>query len=413
MGLAAGGTAGALVATELTGSAAAAGLPTGALVAGSAAGALVISRRSGRSGRSAGLIVGYAWGVAGAVAVVAATVVGSFALVLVGSVVLGAANAAVFLTRYAGAGLAAPGGRGRALGTVLAATAVGAVLSPTLLGPSGDAAAAVGLPRLTGLYLVAVPSFGIAAALLAVFARVTARGAGAEAVSGRPRLARDLRAAWGTATARLAVVVLATTNLVMAAIMAIAPVHLHEHGHGLGFVGLVIAIHVLGMFLPAPLTGWLVDRVGGPAVTVVAVVLLVCAGLGGAVADHRSGVQATVVLAVLGLGWNAGVVAGSAMLAAAVPADVRPRVEGIGEVAMGVAAAAGAPLAGFVTASGGFPGLSFAGAAAAVVPLLAVLWVRLRGAGRDDARVRPAGEPAAVVSTPDDERLRPPVSYGG
>src|SRR5829696_8187627 len=59
LGLAAGGTAGGLLATEMTGSVAAAGLPLGVLVAGSAAGALVISNRAGRAGRGAGLILGY------------------------------------------------------------------------------------------------------------------------------------------------------------------------------------------------------------------------------------------------------------------------------------------------------------------------------------------------------------------
>jgi hypothetical protein len=97
-----------------------------------------------------------------------------------------------------------------------------------------------------------------------------------------------------------------------------------------------VSVHVLGMFAPSPATGWLADRVGGAAVAWAGMSLLVLAGVGGAVADHDSGPAMVAVLVVLGLGWNGG----SAMLAASVPAGLRPRSEGIGEASMGLAAAA-------------------------------------------------------------------------
>jgi MFS family permease len=82
LGLAAGGSAGALLAEEMTGSATWAGMPLGVLVLGSAAGALVISRQTSRAGRRAGLVLGYGVGVAGAVMVVAATEIDEFVLLL-------------------------------------------------------------------------------------------------------------------------------------------------------------------------------------------------------------------------------------------------------------------------------------------------------------------------------------------
>src|SRR5262247_1966752 len=166
-GLSAGGTAGTLIAVDLTGSAALAGVPLGLLVVGSAAGAVVISRRSQQAGRVAGLRWGYALGAVGAVIVIVGTAVESFGLVLAGSLALGVANAAVFLSRYAAADVGGGGARGRALGVVLGSAAVGAVVSPNLLGPSGHLASWLGLPRLAGLYLVAALSFLTAAALLA------------------------------------------------------------------------------------------------------------------------------------------------------------------------------------------------------------------------------------------------------
>src|ERR671913_398989 len=330
LGLAAGGTAAALLAVETTGRDAAAGLPLGALAAGQAGASLLVARLTARAGRGAGLVAGYAIGVLGALAVVAAAVLASFPLMLAGSLLLGGANAAIFLSRYAAADIGGPEARGRALGTVLFATTLGTVAGPALLVPTGRLAEALGLPRLTGLYLVAVAAFAAAALAVAVLARRGlpglgrgSRAAGADGPS-RPVTRGQLAAALRPAPARAALVVLGGTNLVMVAIMAVAPVQLLHHGHDLGFVGLAVSLHVADMF-----------------------------GL----------------LIVLGLGWNCGVVGGSALLAASVPPALRPRSEAIGEASMGLAAAAGAPAAGLVVALGGFTTTWVAGALAGAVIL--------------------------------------------
>jgi MFS family permease len=372
LGLAAGGTAGALLAEDITGSEAAAGVPLGVLVAGSAAGALLIARQTSRAGRAAGLILGYALGAAGALTVIAAAIVSNFALVLAGSAALGAANAAVFLTRYAAADVGGETTRGRALGTVFVAASVGAIASPNLLGPSGRLAEGLGLPELAGLYLIAIPAFAVAAALLARFSRAPAR-------AHDPAIASDdSEPTGGLERARGALVVLGAVNFVMVAVMAIAPVHLKEQGHELGFVGLAVGIHVLGMFAPSPLSGWLADRAGSATVVSVGAVFLVAAGVSGALVDASGHVGVTIVLALLGLGWNAGVVGGSTMLASSVPAEQRPRAEGFGEIAMGGAAAIGAVFAGIVVAVGGFPALALAGATAGAL-LLSGLRLGLAG----------------------------------
>jgi MFS family permease len=353
LGLAAGGSAGALLAEDITGNTALAGLPLGVLVAGSAVSALLISWRTGRAGRRAGLVLGYAIGTAGAALVIGAAVVDDLALLLAGSAALGAANAAIFLSRYAAAELGGETRRGRALGVVFFATAVGAVLSPNLLGPSGDLAEAVGLPGLAGLYLVALAAFVGAGFLLAALP-----SASLPAGEGRTVTRRELRA--GLWSARVALVLLAVTNLVMVAVMAIAPIHMMEHGHGLDLVGVIVSIHVLCMFAPSPVTGWLADRAGSAIVAALGAGLMVAAGASGAVLDLSNSLEMTAMLALLGLGWNAGVVAGSTMLAASVPGHLRPQAEGIGEVAMGLAAGAGAPVAGLLVAYGSFTTLSIA-----------------------------------------------------
>ncbi len=206
-GLAAGGTAGAVLGAQLGGPGAA-GLPVGLLVFGSAGGALFISRftRAGRRGR--GLVYGYLIGAGGAVVVIAAAVSRSLPLLLAGSVPLGTANAAIFLTRYAARDAGDDASRGRALGAVFFSTAAGAAISPLLLGPSATLARALGLPALSGLYLVALLTFGTAALIFAVgsSARVPWAGAGASVLSSgratRPVTRRSSCTRWATRASR-------------------------------------------------------------------------------------------------------------------------------------------------------------------------------------------------------------------
>jgi len=375
LGLAAGGTAAALLAVAMTGTDAAAGLPLGALAAGQAGASLLVGRLTSRSGRGPGLVLGYALGVLGAVTVILAAVGGGLLVLLAGSALLGGANAAVFLSRYAAADLGGRHARGRALGTVLFAAAVGTIAGPALLVPTGRLAQALGLPQLTGLYLLAVVAFSAAGLAVAALSRggLAALGRRSPVVEGRaggrrPVSAGQLAAALRQPPVRAALVMLGATNLVMVAIMAVTPVLLH-HGHHLGFVGLAVSVHVLGMFAPSVATGWLADRVGGAAVAWAGAALLVLAGVAGALADRGSAPAMVAVLVLLGLGWNGGVVGGSALLAASVPAELRPRSEGIGEASMGLAAAAGAPAAGVLVVLGGFTTLCLAAAAVATAIL--------------------------------------------
>jgi MFS family permease len=383
-GLAAGGTAGGIAAAYLAGSASWAGAPLGLLVAGSAAGAMVISRRSVARGRASAIALGYAVGAAGALGSVVAIAMGSLWLLLVTAVLLGWGNAAVFLTRYAAVELTDPARQGRALGIVLGATAVGAVLSPNLLGPGGSLAEGLGLPAVAGLYVLAAPCYLLAAVVHGRRRSSPVVHDASDAVSGAWRDAAA-RATFLSARTCTAIAILGASNLVMVGVMAIVPIWMDHHGHGLGVVGTAVSVHVLGMFGPAPLTGWLADRVGADRVALAGLGLLAAAGLGGTVLPPADGPVAIGFLLVLGLGWNAGVVGASAMLAAAVQADRRMQAEGVGEAAMGIVAGLGGPGAGVLAAHSGFAALCLvAGVAAAVAAVAALL--SLRSANRTPAR---------------------------
>jgi MFS family permease len=390
LGLAAGGTAGALLAAHLSGSAAAAGLPLSLLVLGSGVGAVAVARVMRDHGRRAGLAAAYLAGTAGAALTVAAAGWGSWPLLLAGSLLLGGGNTAVMLARYAAADLSSH--RARSISTVVTAASVGAVAGPNLLGPAGPLAQAVGLPGPTGLYLLAIPAFLGAALVLMAFlrpdplqvARATALSAEQPAAGGR----RELAVLLGDRHIRLALLVLAIANLAMVGVMAVAPVHLHDHGAGMGTIGLVIGGHIAAMYLPSPLTGWLADTVGARVVAAVGALLLLGAGTVAAVAGSgRVGV--VVALLLLGVGWNAGLIGGSALLRdAPVSPSLRTRAEGLGELGMGAAAAAGGSGAGLLLAGGGFGLLGLVAAAPCLLLLVAVAI-----GGRQEPDAPPAAPP--------------------
>jgi MFS family permease len=375
LGQAAGGAAGALLARDVAGTDAAAGLPLSLLVAGSALAAIPISGLSRSAGRRPGLATALLAGAAGAALCVLAGAAENLPLLLAGCLLFGAGNTAVMLARYAAADLSEPERRARTIGLVVFATTFGAVAGPNLLEPTGEAAAAVGLPDLTGLFVLAAVAYTAAAAVLLALLRpdplrLATQGEPPEDSRGpRPSLSALLE----PPVVRAGLATIVTANLVMVAVMAMTPVHMRHHDHSLTLVGFVISLHIAGMFGPAPLTGRLADRLGPRRVALGGCAVLLAAGSLAAAAGASVPVLSLGLL-LLGVGWNACLIAGSALLVSAVAAGQRPRVEGVGELSMGIAAATGGALAGPAVAVASYAALAIAAAAlaATVAPVLLV-----------------------------------------
>ncbi|MFF7458416.1 MFS transporter [Kitasatospora sp. NPDC008115] len=378
-GLAAGITVGALLAQDMLGSTGLAGLPSALFTAGSALAAVAVGRISQARGRRPGLAAGYLAGALGSAGVIAAAALDNPVLLFVALFVYGAGTATNLQARYAGADLAAPAHRARAVSTVLVATTLGGVVGPNLAAPTGDLAEHLGLPALAGPFLLAGAAYALAALVLAgwlrpdplLLARELQRserqGAGdaATAATGPDRVRRP--------TLLLGAVTMILTQLVMVAIMTMTPVHMHDHGHGTAASGLVIAVHVGAMYLPSPLTGWLVDRHGPTAVAAGSGLTLLAAGLVAAAAPADSVALLALALALLGLGWNLGLVSGTAMITDAAPLATRARTQGTVDVAIAIAGATGGLASGVVVSAAGYAVLSLAGGllALAVLPAIA------------------------------------------
>lgn len=389
-GVAVAGTvpAGALLADELAGTDAAAGFAQTSMVTGAALVALPLARLALRRGRRPSLVAGYGIGALGAVIVAVAAATRSLPLVYLGSLLIGGAQAASYQARYAATDLADEARRGRALAWVVWAATIGAVAGPNLLDPSGKLADSWGLPELSGPYLLAVACLGAAALILAAALRpdpyvVATRSTPADAP--RPRLTDGIAHLKREPLAVAGITTIAVGHVVMVAVMVMTPVHMAHVDVTVSLIGLVISVHILGMYAFSPIVGAAVDRLGAVQVARVGMVILVVACVVSGIAHAGDVVVLGTGLLLLGIGWSCTLISGSTLLVAAVAPAERPAVQGLSDVTMNVAGALGGALAGVVVTFGSYTVLALG----AILPVVALAIVVARAAKLSAAQTLP------------------------
>lgn len=353
-----------LLARDLSGSESLAGLAQTAQVLGAAVASYLLARVMARRGRRIGLATGYLTGGAGGVLAVVAGVVGSMLLLLVGAALLGSATAANSGARYAATDLAPEETRARSLSVVVWATTIGAVVGPNLTGPSASVSRWLDIPELTGPFAIGAAGMVLAALVVGVLLRPDPLLVARE-VAGRPAV-EPSGTSWDRARAAvrerpvlgLAVAGLAGAHAAMIGVMVMTPLHMEHGGAELEVIGVVISIHVLGMFAFSPLVGMLADRLGRERVLGTGGVILIASLVFCAAAPEGAHWQIFVGLFLLGLGWSFAMVSASTMIADHAPLDARPDVQGASDLVMGVTAAGAGALAGLVVDLAGYPVLA-------------------------------------------------------
>ena len=382
--MASGFAAAAVLAKEITGSDTLATLAAAMMQVGSVSATVPLARRMARLGRRRGLVAGWSIGTAGATLAFLAAVADIYPLLIVGICGIGAGNATNLAARFASADLASDDRKARAIGMLVWATTFGAALGPTIaLDQAADIAQYMGLPELSGPYLLGMILFAIGLTVTHTWLRpdpLEVLGTIGEAAV-RPASLRVVgRRIAASPAARLAVIAMLTGQAVMVGVMTITPLHMDNGDHEFRVIGWVISVHVIGMFAFSPIVGWLVDRIG-PYLMVALGGVILC--IGAETAAHNSAEDSAGMFAgllLVGLGWSFGLIAGSALLTSAFPVAQRVEMQGGADLLMTGGGAVAGLSSGVIMEHFGFHSFShYAGLAALLlVAAAATAWYTAR-----------------------------------
>lgn len=375
-------TLSSIIAADLTGNDVVAGLPNTIGLIGRALFALPFGYMMDRIGRRLSLSFGYALAVLGAI--VSAWAVGglSFAGFLIGALLFGMSRAAGDQSRYVGAEVFPFQRRAEVIGIIVSAGTVGAILGPLLVPVSTNWMSKIGLPEMSGPFIISAILMLVATCVIFLFLRPDPQLLGQQMADQEASLdpsnieniagdGRPLRDIFASPMVQLAVLSMVLSYFVMAMLMVITPLHMDRHDHSTAAISGVIMAHTLGMFGLSWFTGWLIDRFGriqmivaGTAVLAVSCVL--------APLSLRLPILG-LALFLLGLGWNFCFVAGSTLLSDALAQQERGRAQGASEMMVALGTGAASLSTGLLFAQGQYLLVSIIGLAGSLILFAATL----------------------------------------
>jgi MFS family permease len=371
--------AGSLLVASISNSETLAGLAQTSAVLGAAALALPLARITAKGGRRAALSIGYFTGFVGSIFAIWGGTSRNLALMLIGTFLVGAASAAAYQARFAAIDLATDETRAKQLSFVVWGSTIGAVAGPNLMQPSGNIAESIGLPRLVGPYLISAMTLAAAALLINIFLKpdpylLANKDLANQREKGATKKA--LAHIRSNPAALFAIAAIAIGHLAMVSVMVMTPVHMAHVDVTLTVIGLVISVHVLGMFAFSPIVGSLSDRLGRVRVIQIGLAILMLSAVISGFAHADDAYTLGVGLFLLGLGWSCTLIAGSALLSESVSDTFKASSQGASDLVMNLSGAGGGAIAGVIIGTLSYGWLCFS--AAVPVTILALLSLKLR-----------------------------------
>jgi MFS family permease len=344
--------AGSLLVASITESETLAGLAQTSSVLGAAALALPLARLTARGGRRLALSAGFVAGVVGSLFAIYGGSQKNIFFMLLGTFLVGAASAAGYQARFAAVDLATNDTRAKQLSFVVWGSTVGAVTGPNLMEPAGNLAESIGLPRLTGPYVVSAATLSLAILVIQLFLRpdpfLTAMSQSGLVTKPKGATKAALRHIRSNDRAMFAILSIAIGHVAMVSIMVMTPVHMAHVDVTLTVIGLVISVHVLGMYAFSPIVGTFSDRLGRVRVIQIGVITLVLSAIISGSAHADDAITLGIGLFLLGLGWSCTLIAGSAFLTESVSPEMKTSSQGASDLVMNLSGAGGGALAGVI-----------------------------------------------------------------
>ncbi len=368
--------AGSLLVSSISHSESLAGLAQTTAVLGAAAMALPLAKLTQRGGRRLALSTGYSVAVAGSIFAILGGVQRNLFLMLLGTFFVGAASASGYQARFAAIDLASDAQRSKNLSFVVWGSTIGAVTGPNLMQPAGHLAQSLGLPRLVGPYLISASTLVFATLVILILLRpdpflVAHSISQASGKKKHETTKAALQHIRQNPESLFAIAAVAIGHLAMVSIMVMTPVHMAHVDVTLRVIGLVISVHVLGMYAFSPLVGSLSDRYGRMVVIRLGVLLLLCSAVISGTASGMDSVRLGIGLFLLGLGWSLTLIGGSTLLSESVDMSMRPSSQGASDLVMNLVGALGGASAGVIIGAFSYGWLCFF---AAVPVLFLGLW---------------------------------------
>jgi len=363
--------AGSLLVSSITDSETLAGLAQTSAVLGAAALALPLARLTAKGGRRLALSVGYIAGVIGSIFAITGGAQRNIFLMLMGTFLVGAASAAGYQARFAAIDLATNETRAKQLSFVVWGSTIGAVAGPNLMEPAGNLAEGFGLPRLVGPYMISAVTLLFASVVILIFLRpdpylIANKENLEKSKKGSTKLA--LKHIGNNPKALFAILSIAIGHVAMVSVMVMTPVHMAHVDVSLTIIGLVISVHVLGMYAFSPLVGSLSDRYGRVRIIQIGILTLLLSTIISGKAQADDAYTLGVGLFLLGLGWSCTLIAGSTLLSESVSAEFKASSQGASDLVMNLAGAGGGAIAGVIIGTLSYGWLCLA----AALPVLAL-----------------------------------------
>lgn len=379
-GIASGYAVGGLLAEEITGKTSMAGIAQMSVILGAGLIAYPLAVLAGKAGRRTALTLGFGIGTLGATVVLLGVALQLLPLFMLGMMMCGSSTASGLQARYAAVDLVDPSAAGRAMSLVVWATTIGSVLGPSFTAPGARLGAALGMNELAGPYLISMTAFGLATLVASTLTRkikpgaapattdsgsmgndgiaeVTAESDGTTAEPPTMKLGPALRFAAARPVPLFAMITIIAGQMMMTNVMVMTPVHMDHQAFSLGAIGIVVSVHIAGMYALSPVFGWMADRFGPGAVIAGGVIVFATAiilGVVDAAAEASTMVLLSTALIFLGVGWSMFLIGGSALLTASVPRHAKVTLQGASDSAMNLGGALMAAMAGTVLEAGGF-----------------------------------------------------------
>lgn len=299
-------------------------LPITALIIGMASSAVPAALLMSRIGRRGGFMIGASVGAAGALVAAGAVSAGSFAVFCGATFLMGAASAFTQQYRFAAAESVDPAHTGRAISLVMLGGIAAGALGPeigrvgrTWLGAefSGSFVIAAIVQVVVVALLIGVRPPPSGPAVRDAGARITIGG-----LARRPAVL-------------LAVAAAAVAYASMSFIMTATPISMHViDRHSLDDTARVIQSHVIAMYLPSLVTGFLVDRLGVRRMMIAGTLaLLSCTAV---TASSHVVAAYWIGLVLLGLGWNLLFVGATVLLTRSYLPAERFRAQAVNDLAV-------------------------------------------------------------------------------